>query len=162
MTDPDWDAYIEAVESLGALPEDRDKLKRQAALEEEAAVRAARAALDAEQQRCGEWTLLARRAIANAEARLVAAQVLVPDVAAAPEPPSGSPPELAAMVRQNERELETDLAGLEAARRRARQQAAEASRLAAERADRRRGMIRFALFGALIVGAILAIALLAG
>ena len=162
MSDPIWDEYVEAVRGIGGLPDLRDERKRQATAEEEAAVRRARAELDAEQRQCAGWSLLARRAIANAEARLVAAQVMVPDAAAAPAPPSGSTAELAALVQQTERELDADLVSLEAARRRARQQDEENRRLAAERADRRRGMIKFALFGAAIVGVILLIALLAG
>jgi len=162
VTDPLWDEYVEAVRGLGGLPALLDERSRQATAEEQAAARRARSTLDADQRRCDEWSLLARRAIATAEARMVAAQVLVPDPASGPAPMAGPPDELAATVQQAERELHADLAGLDIARRRARQRAIEDARRAAERAATRRAMIRFAVLGGLVVAAILAVAIAFG
>jgi hypothetical protein len=121
-------------------------------------VERAQADLAAESHRCDAWSLQGRRAIATAEARLVAAQVLVPDHADTPAAPTGSPAGLAAVVQQTERELEADLAALHTARRRARQRAAEDARRAQERAAHRMAIIKFAVIGGAVVVAILALA----
>jgi hypothetical protein len=158
VTDPLWTEYLDAVRGLGQLPELRDERRRQASAHEQAAVRQARAALDTELHRCDEWSTIAGRAMSTAEARLVAAQVLVPDVAAAPPPPAGAPAELVALVQQTEHELATDLAGLDTARRRARQRAIERAQRAKELAARRRQVIKFAAVGGAVVVALLVLA----
>jgi hypothetical protein len=162
MTDPLWSSYVDAVRSLGALPELRDERRRQATAEEEASVRRARERIEEELRRCEEWSTLARRAVGTAEARLVAAQVLVPDPAAAPPPPTGSPAELAALVERAQHEVEGDVAGLDAARRRSIQNAAARERRASELAARRKQLLMFAGVGAAVVLVIILIAVLAG
>jgi len=159
-SDPLWDEYVDAVRGLGRLPELRDERRRTASAVEQQSVQRARSAQDAELRRCEEWALIAGRAMSTAEARLVAAQVLVPDVTAAPPMPVGPPEELVALVQQSERELAGDLGSLDTARRRARQRAIEQAQRAKELAARRRAVIKFAAVGGVVVVALLVLALL--
>jgi len=162
MTDPLWDEYVDAVRGLGRLPERRDELHRRATAAEEAALRQAQATVEAETARSEEWAVLAKRSVGTAETRLVQAQVLVPDPAAAPSPPEGSPAELVGVVRQTEHELATDIQDLGTARRRASEQAIERARRAAALAARVRAIVIFAAVGAVVVVVIVVLAVLAG
>jgi hypothetical protein len=161
MTDPLWNDYVDAVEKLGRLPERRDHLRRAASAAEQEAYRRAQAQLDAETRRCDAWDAQARRAIENAEAKLVSEHVLVPDPAGV-APATGSPDELAILLRQTEHELDADVASLDLARRRAKDEAVKAARAARQRAELLRGVAIFAAVGAAVVLAIVAIAVLAG
>jgi hypothetical protein len=161
MTDPLWNDYVGAVTELGQLPGRRDHLRGAASNVEQESYRRAQAELDAEARRCDAWDTQARRAIENAEAKLVSAQVLVPNPAEAP-PATGSPAELAAAVRQAEQDLDADLASLTLARRRAKDEAIKAALAAKQRAELRRGIAIFAAVGAAVVLAIIAVAVLSG
>jgi len=162
VTDPLWDEYVDGVRNLGKLPGLRDERRRQATAEEEASVRRAKEAVEEELRRCEEWSAQARRAIGTAEAKLVKDQVLVPDPAAAPPRPGGTPAELAALVQRTGHELEADLASLDSARRRAHQNRLARERRAAELAARRKAILIFTAAGAVVVLAIIALAVLAG
>lgn len=162
MSDPLWDEYVDAVRNLGQLPALKDERRRQATAREQASVRRAKDALEAELRHCEEWSVVASRAMSTAEAKLVAAQVLVPDVAAAPVLPSGTPVELAGVVQQTERELAGDLIAVDTARRRAKQRAIERAQRAKELAARRRAVIKFAVVGGTVVVALLVLAFLLG
>lgn len=161
MTDPLWNDYVGAVEKLGQLPAHRDGLRGAASQAEQHAYQRAQAELDDEARRCEVWDTQARRAIENAEAKLVSAQVLVPDPAGGALP-TGSPEELAAAVRQAEQDLDADLASLTLARRRAKDEAIKAALAAKHRAELRRGIAIFAAVGAAVVLAIIAVAVLTG
>lgn len=157
--DPVWTDYVESVRGLARLPELRDSRRHQAADEEKSVVARARAELDSRLRRCDEWETLSRRAIATAEARMVAAKVLLPDEASTPPPPNAPPEELVAQLKVSERELDTDLASLEAARRRARSRAAEDAAREAALAARRKMMITFVAISVALVLAILVLAI---
>lgn len=162
MTDPLWEEYVGAVHGLGQLPELHDERRREAAAEEAATVGRAREAAEAQFRSGEEWTGQARRALTTAEARLVAAQVLVPDEASALPPATGAPAALSKAVHQAEQELVTDLAGLQTARRRARENAIARAHRARELAARRRQIAIFAAVGAVVVLAILGLAIAFG
>lgn len=161
MTDPLWSSYVDAVGQLARLPERGDHLRGRATAAEQETYRRAQADLDAVTRQCAAWNDEVRRALETAEAKLVQANILLPDAAAA-TPLAGEPAALSNVLREAGRELDADLAGLELARRRAKDDAQRAAFVAKQRADLRRGIVLFAGVGAVVVLAILVIAVLAG
>lgn len=155
--DPVWGEYVEAVRHLARMPELLDERRRQASADERAAAQHARAALDAALGRCEQWRAQARRAIATAEARLVAAHVLVPDPSSAPSVDYESPDPLVDEVDRLVRELDSAVVELQNTRRRMRLEAAEEAARRLRAAARRRRWIRSGVLASVVL-AVLALA----
>lgn len=149
----EWDTYVEAVAGLSRVPKLRSERQRVITAEEGAAVQRARVELDDELHRCEQWAQSARRAVTNAEAHLVAAHVLLPSTE--PEPVSGTPDELAQVLRERDEDLQLELDLLEVARKQAVRvaEAAQAKEIAAAR--RRKQLMYYA--AAALAGLVLAI-----
>lgn len=152
--DPVWDEYVEAVGGLARLPVLMGERTRSVKAEEDASVQRAQSALDAGNTLFAEWVALARRTMTTAEARLVAARVLVPDAALASTVPHDTPDALVDQLVALDRRLAAEVGGLEDARRQAR---AEAMQQAAAR--RRQSALRKELYR--IGAAVLAIVVFA-
>ncbi|NUS73488.1 MAG: hypothetical protein HOQ05_08810 [Corynebacteriales bacterium] len=148
--DPLWSEYAEAMRGLAQVPASRDERLAQARAEQESALSAAKSLRDAELRRCAEWVLQARRAMSNAQARLVASKVLIPDTLGAPSVAETDPELLLGEVRSGVREFEGALANLRTAGRRMADDESAAQVLA-----RRRLFLRRRLMAAGAVGAVL-------
>lgn len=135
--------------ALAEVPEKLEVRLREARAEQESAVSVAKAQRDTELQRCAQWVLQSRRAVANAEARLVAAKVLIPDTVGAPSVAETDPELLLGEVRSGVREFENALAALLSAGRRAADDA-----VVAEAEARRRLFLRRRLIASGVVGAV--------
>jgi len=118
-TDSAWREYREAVRGLGELPELITRRQRSIGTEQETALAAAVAARDAELDQTEHWRKLAKRAISNAQARLVTAKVLIPEVpdTSAAQPRSAG--QLVEQLRQTSNDVDRDVATVRTARRRA-------------------------------------------
>ena len=160
MTDPVWNEYVESVRHLTRLPELMDERRRQTNEDEEIAARRAQTALDAALARCEEWRMMGKRAIANSEARLVAAKVLVPDASGAPTVSYDTPEPLAEDIGKLTDELDTALAKLEEARRRTRLDAAEQAAREIRQAERQKQLVRYGATAALVIAFLIVAALL--
>ena len=154
--DPVWAQYLEAVTTLARLPALVADRERSTSAEEEAAMHRAQTALDAAHTLFADWTALARRTMTNAEARLVAAHVLVPDPSLAPTMSSDDPEALVESLVELDEHLSTDIAALEEARRRSRVEAMERAANRIRQAELRRQLYRIGLaIAAIIVFALL-------
>ena len=130
--DPEWTDYLEAVTGLAGLPNLVDERRRSAKDDEQASITRAKTAQELALARCDEWQVYAKRTLANAEARLVAAHILVPDPSAAPTISYDAPEPLLEGLAELDKKLSGEVAGLHEARRagraRAMERAAEAAR----------------------------------
>lgn len=149
----DWETYVEAVAGLSRVPRLQSERQRVISAEEGATVQRARAALDDELHRCEQWAQLARRAVTNAEAHLVAAHVMLPSATA--EPVNGTPEELALALREAEEELHVELEILATTRKQAAREADAAQAREVAAAKRRRKLMFYA--AAALAGLVLAI-----
>jgi hypothetical protein len=154
-----WSDYLESVAALASMPGRERGRQERAAQDEAAAVGDARSELASRLAECREWEQAAARALATAEARLVSAQILLPDPAAGPPLPQGSPAELADAVAAAERDLDADLAGLAAARRAAARQAADDAARAARIARRKMLVLKYGGLALVVLAVVLAVAL---
>lgn len=146
--DPLWEEYVEAMRALATVPTTLDARLKEADAEREETIRTARSAREYELRRCAAWRALARRELANAEARLVAAKVLIPSSRAVPAPTETDPEMLAEGLRSSAREFAATLGTLQTARRKARDaDLAEQSRRGRAVAMRR----RFVVVGAAVL-----------
>ncbi len=153
LNDPLWNEYAESVAGLAELPALLTARKAEAAAGQETALTNARAARDAELRRCRDWRAQAKRATANAEAKLVAAKVLIPDASQAPQLPVGKPQHLVDELSQAVRRFDEELSGLDAATRRSRDAELLQQRRDAEIESRRHQMriVAYILAGAILV-----------
>lgn len=155
--DPEWTDYLEAVRGLASLPNLVDERRRNAKTDEETSIARAKAATEAALNRCEEWRVYSKRTLANAEARLVAARILVPDASAAPTIAFDSPDPLVESLAELDKRLADQVSGLREARRegraRAMERAAEAARKAAIRRELLRigGAVVLIILGALLL-----------
>jgi hypothetical protein len=154
-----WTDYLESVAALASMPGRERARHERAAQDEASAVGAARSELSSRLAQCREWEQTAARALATAEARLVSAQILLPDPAAGPPLPQGSPAELADAVAAAERDLDADLAGLADARRAAARHAADEAVRAARIARRRTLILKYGGLALVVLAIVLAVAL---
>jgi hypothetical protein len=159
-TDPEWSDYLLAVHGLASLPNLVDDRKRAARQDEEATLERARANLEMATAACGEWQVLAKRALTTGEAQLVASRILVPDASMAPTITSEVPEHLVEGLAALEQKLASEVDGLQEARRigrvRAMERAAEASRKAAQRRELLKiaGAIALIILGAILLGVV--------
>ncbi|SHN44606.1 hypothetical protein [Cryptosporangium aurantiacum] len=155
--DPEWTDYLAAVNQLANLPNLADERRRSAKADEETAIARAKGAQELALKACDDWLVYAKRTLSNAEARLVAAHILVPDASAAPTIAYDSPEPLVEGLAELDKKLATEVAGLNEARRagraRAMERAAEAARKAALRKELLRigGIIVLIILGALLL-----------
>ncbi|MFI5959295.1 hypothetical protein [Cryptosporangium sp. NPDC051539] len=154
--DPEWIDYLEAVNGLAGLPNLVDERRRIAKSDEEASIARATSARELALNRCDEWQTYAKRTLANSEARLVAAHILVPDASAAPTISYDAPDPLIEGLGELDKKLATEVAGLNEARRAGRARAMERAAEAARKAALRRELIRIGgLIALIILGALL-------
>ncbi|MFG1928560.1 hypothetical protein [Cryptosporangium sp. NPDC048952] len=154
--DPEWIDYLESVKGLAGLPNLVDERRRSAKGDEEAAIARAKAAQELALARCEEWQVYAKRTLANSEARLVAAHILVPDPSAAPTVSYDAPEPLLEGLAELDKKLSTEVSGLHEARRAGRARAMERAAEAARKAAMRRELMRIgALIALIIAGALL-------
>ena len=154
--DPEWTDYLLAVEGLAGLPNLVDERRRSAKADEEAAIARAKAAQELALARCDEWRTYAKRTLSTAEARLVAAHILVPDASAAPTVSYDSPEPLLEGLAELDKKLAGEVSGLHEARRVGRARAMERAAEAARKAALRRELLRIAgLIALIILGALL-------
>lgn len=147
-TDPLWMEYTEAIRGVAALPDQLSSRLAETNRDGDAAVQRAQHQRDQRVHDCSEWAVQARRATANAEARLVAAKVLIPDAAApAPAVDQQDPGLLVEELRNSVRDVDAALTTLGAARRRER----DAAALAAAAAGRRQFWLRRVAVAAIVV-----------
>ena len=111
----------------------------------------AKAAQEADLNRCEEWKTIATRTLTTAEARLVGARILVPDASAAPTVAYDSPDPLVESLAELEQRLNAEDSGLREARRQGRARAMERAAEAARKAALRRELLRIAAAIALII-----------
>jgi hypothetical protein len=155
--DPEWIDYLEAVSGLASLPNLVDERRRSAKSDEETAITRAKTAQELALNRCDDWRTYAKRTLSNAEARLVAAHILVPDASAAPTIAYDAPEPLIESLTELDKRLAAQVSGLHEARRagraRAMERAAEAARKAALRRELMRigGAIALIILGALLL-----------
>ncbi|TQS42455.1 hypothetical protein [Cryptosporangium phraense] len=155
--DTEWIHYLEAVKGLAGLPNLVDERRRSAKADEEAAIARATTARELALKRCDDWQTYGKRTLANSEARLVAAHILVPDASAAPTISYDAPEPLIEGLELLDKKLAAEVAGLNEARRagraRAMERAAEAARKAALRRELLRigGLILLIVLGALLL-----------
>lgn len=127
-TDLAWRQYCEAVSSLGHLPQVIERRHLKLGAQGDSDLAAQRGIRDEQLAQSQQWRILAKRALSNAQARLVAAQVLIPDVtipnfsapnfAAPPSRQSATPAELVDRLRRAVADVDVDVAAVRAARRR--------------------------------------------
>lgn len=154
--DPEWIDYLESVKGLAGLPNLVDERRRSAKTDEEAALTRAKNAQELALARCNEWQVYAKRTLANAEARLVAAHILVPDASAAPTISYDAPEPLLEGLAELDKKLSSEVSGLHEARRAGRARAMERAAEAARKAALRRELLRIgALIALIILGALL-------
>lgn len=162
--DPLWNEYAEAVAGLASLPELLAARRREASAGQDTTLASARATRDVELRRCRDWHAQAKRAVANAEAKLVAAKVLIPDVSqarqlAVAEPESGQselvkatkPQTLVDQLRQVMREFDDELEALGVATRRSRDAELREEQRLAELAARKQ---QLKVLGYVLAGAV--------
>ncbi|MGH3545039.1 MAG: hypothetical protein ACRDPW_03835 [Mycobacteriales bacterium] len=164
--DATWQQYCEAVRGLGELPQAIARRHGDADAQNDNDLAAARTKRDEQLIQAQRWRTLAQRALSNAQARLVAAQVLIPDVGPAASQDRGATPadlavepaDLERQLRQAVADVDSDVAAVRTARRRAVDKRArdELDRRAAAQRSRR---LRFAV-AALGVAALLALLIL--
>ncbi|GAA3394558.1 hypothetical protein [Cryptosporangium minutisporangium] len=154
--DSEWTDYLAAVNQLANLPNLADERRRSAKADEEAAIARAKNAQELALKACEDWRTYAKRTLANAEARLVAAHILVPDASAAPTIAYDAPEPLIEGLQELDKKLATEVDGLHEARRLGRQRAMERAAEAARKAALRRELLRIAgLIALIILGALL-------
>lgn len=150
-SDPLWDEYREAMGGLAEVPTMLTHRLADAHSEREQAVLLARDQRDYELRRCLEWGTQAKRAVSNAEARLVASSVLIPDASHAPAINETDPELLAERVREVSREFESSLSALTVAHRRVRDTQSMAAVKARQRAFMLRRLAVAGVVGALVL-----------
>lgn len=154
--DPEWIDYLASVKQLASLPNLVDERRRSAKTDEETALNRAKTAQDMALARCDDWLVTAKRTLANAEARLVAAHILVPDASAAPTISYDAPEPLLEGLAELDARLSTEVSGLHEARRAGRARAMERAADAARKAALRRELLRIGgLIALIILGALL-------
>lgn len=154
--DPEWIDYLEAVSGLAGLPNLVDERRRSAKADEDAAIARANTAQELALKRCDDWRTYAKWTLANSEARLVAAHILVPDASAAPTISYDAPEPLIEGLAELDKKLATEVAGLNEARRAGRARAMERAAEAARKAALRRELLRIAgIIAVIILGALL-------
>ena len=154
--DPEWIDYLESVKGLAGLPNRVDERRRSAKTDEETALARAKNAQEMALARCEEWRVYAKRTLANAEARLVAAHILVPDASAAPTISYDAPEPLLEGLAELDKKLSAEVSGLHEARRAGRARAMERAAEAARKAAMRRELLRIGgLIALIILGALL-------
>lgn len=157
LTDSVWGEYCEAVRGLGELPNLVTRRQRSLAAEQETALATAVAARDAELDQAEHWRKLAKRAISNAQARLVTAKVLIPEVpdtdVAQPRPAG----QLVEQLRQSSNDVDRDVATVRTARRRA---IDEQTRERTEQLEARRQRLRLIWAGGVCAVVVVLLALL--
>lgn len=145
--DPLWDEYREAVAGLQRLPvllADRDDAINAS---RDAAVATAKIKRDARLRQGEQYRMQAARALSNAQARLVATGVLIPDVSSGTPTDSNEVGVLAAQLGQAVSDFDRDTARVSSARRRAEDERALQA-VAQARAAARRQRLRWAAIGA--------------
>ncbi|HEX3733024.1 MAG TPA: hypothetical protein VHU91_08910 [Mycobacteriales bacterium] len=154
----DWLSYLEAVAGLGDLPELCARRHSDIAAEQDSTLAIARRRRDAALQETERWQTLAKRSLSNAQARLIAAKVLLPDVGAA-EPTNASAEELVEQLHDAIADVDRDVVTVRAARRRAEDERLRDKAAIAAAALRRRRLIWICVGAGVVVLLLLLLAL---
>ncbi len=156
-----WQQYREAVDGLGALPQVVANRHLQVGTRGDGDLKAQRRNLEEQLAQAQQWRRLAERALSNAQARLVAAKVLIPDVSSpnfALSHDGVMPTELVERLRQAVTDVDADVAAVRTARRRMVDERARgevAQRAVAQRRRRRNSVAAMAALVAVLLLVIL-------
>lgn len=171
-TDLLWQQYREALEGLSDLPQVLARRHLEVGIREDSDLAACRKDRDEQLAQSQQWRRLAERALSNAQARFVAAQVLIPDVSTSKSTTSrastanlaeqaprlgDTPVELVNRLHQAVTDIDSDVAAVRGARRRVVDERAHGELVQLDWARRRRRLRSVALAAVAALLLILAI-----